>query len=248
MPTERRAWREFLPKPTIKRVTRENGTLRNEELDLAPIMQLSYEERAALLGRLLRRAVRTTQKTAPKWTTNITLHSFDVHHDTIQLGVDGNDNIEGLLEVVRDYVEAFYCDISKQLSTHEEREDLVGEMAAHRLSILEWLKCCGDVLNQGDAKAAMLVGLELGAMLQWFAVIGDSYAVARGRAQIKGTKIGHEAAHGNTQEKAARYDDYQKQVDQLRAKNSRISYSAACRKVAARFSVSEKTVRNHTKK
>ena len=53
---------------------------------------------------------------------------------------------------------------------------------------------------------------------------------------------------GTTEQKEERWARYQKDVDALRTRNPKISYTAACHRVARQHGVHYNTVRNHTQK
>jgi hypothetical protein len=69
----------------------------------------------------------------------------------------------------------------------------------------------------------------------------------RGMIVLDGARSGHEERYGTTEEKLARFADYQAFIDVEHARWPRLSYTALAERAAKHFKCSAKTIKRHTK-
>ncbi|GEM_PF-4183326 len=102
----------------------------------------------------------------------------------------------------------------------------------------------GDITTLGCLQKAFQLGEEQGLI----SLIGEALAKStmRGRKVLKGAAKGHEATHGDAQQKAEEWCKYQAEVDRLAHENPRLSFIEMKRKAARKFDVSESTIKRHT--
>jgi len=66
-------------------------------------------------------------------------------------------------------------------------------------------------------------------------------------ATREGAKHGHELVHGTDAEKQKNWAEYQAFIDKRHGENSHLSYEQITLEAAAKFEVSQKTIKRHTK-
>lgn len=103
-----------------------------------------------------------------------------------------------------------------------------------------------DIYHDGDLMPDDPEAVALKARLTAWLQNANHVTTERGYKTLLSAEKGHQEIHGSKEEKAAKWDAYQKLVNELRHRHPSKSWADIKRYVAKHFVVSEKTIQRHT--